>query len=321
MQPNSVVDRIKHQKIISLRGVSQIMRTITSVKNFGYYSVLGFDREPFATSPDPEFFYPSKQHEAVLTNLLIELRLRRGLSVVFGDIGTGKTTLSRKLLHELNRRGDMIFHMILNPAFSGESSFLTTLVRNFDIDLPRGLDLRTADIMELRDLIEQYLIEKTLEEERTIVLVIDEAQKLDLATLETLRILLNFETNDHKLIQLVLFGQLELYSKVIHMSNFLDRISFKYTLNPLDVFETKALIEFRVTKAGYHGLHRLFLDEAISEIYTYTKGYPRKINMLCHKVLKELVVLGQEIVDGALVRGVISKEQSWAGAISSTEVI
>jgi general secretion pathway protein A len=295
------------------------MRAIASHKQLGYYSVLGFDREPFATSPDPEFFYPTKQHETVLTNLLIELRLRRGLSVVFGDVGTGKTTLSRKLLHELNKRGDMIFHMILNPSFNGESSFLASLVRNFDIDLPKGLDVKTADIMELRDLIEQYLILKTLEEQRTIVLLIDEAQKLDLATLETLRILLNFETNDHKLIQLVLFGQLELYSKVIHMSNFIDRISFKYTLNPLDVDETKELIEFRINKAGYNAQHRLFLDEAISEIYTNTKGYPRKINMLCHKILKELVVQGQEIVDASLVKEVISKDSLWSSAISPTE--
>ena len=100
-------------------------------KTVGYYSVLGFEREPFSTSPDPEFFYPTTQHETVLTNILIELRLRRGLSVVFGDVGTGKTTLSRKLLHELNKRGDMIFHMILDPAFSGEDQFLSSLVRNF----------------------------------------------------------------------------------------------------------------------------------------------------------------------------------------------
>lgn len=280
-----------------------------SAKRIGYYSVLGFDREPFATSPDPEFFYNTRQHENALTNLLIELRLRRGLSIIFGDVGTGKTTLSRKLLNELNKRGDMIFHMILNPAFNGEEQFLSTLVKNFDIKLPKNTELKHADIMELRDGIERFLIEKTLEDNRTIVLVIDEAQKLDLTSLESLRILLNFETNDAKLIQLVLLGQLELYSKVTHMHNFLDRISFKYTLNPLDVKETKELIDFRIAKAGYKGDKKLFLDEAISEIYNTTKGYPRKIIMLCHKVLKELLMQNVECADGLLVRDVIHKEQ------------
>jgi general secretion pathway protein A len=279
--------------------------------NLGYYSVLGFEREPFSTSPDPEFFYPTSQHNTVLTNLLIELRLRRGLSVVFGDVGTGKTTLLRKLLHELNKRGDMIFHMILDPAFRGEAQFLSSLVRNFNIEADDMTNPNSQDIMELRDVIERFFIQKTLEENRTIILLIDEAQKLDLITLETLRILLNFETNDHKLVQLVLMGQLELYSKIVNMNNFADRISYKYTLNPLDVDETAALINFRVRKAGYKGEGRLFLSDAVSEIYNHSKGYPRKINMLCHKVLKELVMQNQTIVDGIFVKDVIQKDQAW----------
>jgi len=279
-------------------------------KTTGYYSLLGFDKEPFSTSPDPEFFYHTRQHDMALTNILIELRLRRGLTVIFGDIGTGKTTLCRKLLHELNKRGDMIFHMILDPTFSGEDQFLSSLVRNFNIDLPGDASLKSRDILELRDAIERFLIQKTLEEKRTIILVVDEAQKLDLATLETLRILLNFETNEHKLIQLVLLGQLELYSKVVHMANFMDRISFKFTLNPLDVKETAELIHFRLNKAGAAKFNRTFFsDEAVSEIYNFTKGYPRKITMLCHKLLKEMVMQNLEIVDGDLVRRILVQEK------------
>lgn len=275
----------------------------------GYYSVLGFKREPFSTSPDPEFFYHTREHDTALTNLLIELRLRRGLSVIFGDVGTGKTTLSRKLVHELNKRGDMIFHMILDPEFSTESQFLMSLVKNFDVKLPKkGRDFNSLDIMELKDEIEKFLISKTLEEKRTIILIIDEAQKLDLTTLETLRMLLNFETNDHKLIQLVLLGQLELYSKVVHMANFMDRISFKYTLNPLDVKETAELINFRIAKAGYKNNQNIFSDDAVSEIFNFTRGYPRKINMLCHKILKELVMSDQNTVNSEIVRSVIAKE-------------
>lgn len=291
-----------------------------SNKSISYYSILGFDSEPFSTSPDPRFFYHTRQHDTALTNLLIDLRLRRGLSVIFGDVGTGKTTLCRKLLHELNKRGDMIFHMILDPSFENEGQFLASLARNFNIDLARDADLKNADIMHLRDAIEKFLIQKTLEENRTIILIVDEAQKLDLATLETMRILLNFETNDHKLIQLVLMGQLELYSKVVHMSNFLDRISFKFTLNPLDVGETKELINFRIAQAGYKGDKKIFLDEAISEIYNHTKGYPRKINMLCHKVLKELVMQNLEIADSTIVKEVIWKEKQFFPTASANSI-
>lgn len=289
-------------------------------KVVGYYSVLGFEREPFATSPDPEFFYHTREHDLALTNLLIELRLRRGLSVIFGDVGTGKTTLSRKLLHELHKRGDMLFHMILNPAFSSEHQFLESLVRNFDIPTPGSFNLKTGDIYQLRDLIEKFLIQKTLEEGRTVVLIVDEAQKLDLTTLESLRVLLNFETNSHKLIQLVLLGQLELYAKVVHMSNFLDRISFKFTLNPLDVKETRELIEFRIRRAGFSGQYRLFSDDAVSEIYVQTKGYPRKITMLCHKVIKNLVIEDKRSADYDFVRMVCERDRQWLSATNSQDI-
>lgn len=274
-----------------------------------YHTILGLQKEPFSTSPDPDFFYLTKEHEMALTTILIELRLRRGLTVIFGDIGTGKTTLSRKLVQELKKRGDMIFHMILNPSFSGEKQFLISLSRNFNVELSIHADPTKLELMDLREAIEKFLIEKTVEEKRTVILIIDEAQKLNLTTLETLRLLLNFETNEYKLIQLVLLGQMELYSKVVHMANFLDRISFKYTLNPLGARETKELINFRLQQAGASLNHHYFADEAISEIYNYSRGYPRKITMLCHKIVKELAIQNKIIADRVLVRDVIEKEQ------------
>ncbi len=90
-----------------------------------YFKVLGFEKEPFSTSPDPDFFYLSKEHESALTNILIELRLKRGLSVILGDVGTGKTTLSRKLIQELKEREDVAFHIILDPSFENEFLFLS----------------------------------------------------------------------------------------------------------------------------------------------------------------------------------------------------
>ena len=229
--------------------------------------------------------------------------------------------LSRRLIQELRQRGNMIFHIILNPSFVDERQFLTSLVKNFNVDFPFHVDPSREDILNLRDAIQKFLIEKCVNERQTVVLVIDEAQKLNLATLETLRILLNFETNEYKLLQLILLGQVELYPKIMQMPNFLDRISFKYTLNPLDAQETKELILFRMKQAGYNSTMPLFSDEAFSEVYSYTRGYPRKITMLCHQVLKELIMQNKPVVDREIVRDVIAKEQQFmqAGGLAMTK--
>ena len=276
-----------------------------------YYTLLGFEKEPFSTSPDPLFFYLTKEHDMALTNILIELHLKRGLSVIFGDIGTGKTSLSRLLVQELRKRSNMLFHILLNPVYEDERQFLTALIRNYGIDGLFNIDPAKCDVLELRDAFEKFLIQKAIEDKQTVVLIIDEAQKLDMSMLETLRVLLNFETNEHKLLQLVLLGQVELYPKIVNMPNFMDRISFKYTLNPLDVKETRELISFRVKTAGYNSRMDLFLDEAVSEIYNYTRGYPRKITKLCHQVLKELILQNKHAVDRILVRDVIAKEEQY----------
>ncbi|MCM8781113.1 MAG: AAA family ATPase [Candidatus Omnitrophica bacterium] len=271
-----------------------------------YYKILGFEKEPFSTSPDPEFFYLSKEHETALTNILIELRLKRGLSVILGDVGTGKTTLSRKLIQELKERQDFIFHIILDPSFENDCLLLVSLVKNFEIDVVSTTN--PANIVDLRESLERFLFQKGVNEDKAIVLIIDEAQKLNSASLELLRVLLNYETNEFKLLQLILLGQLELHSKIMNIPNFLDRISFKYTLNPLDFEETKEMIEFRIRQAGYKANMHLFLDEAIEQIYQYSRGYPRKITMLCHRALKDLVMKNKYVVDANSVRELIEEE-------------
>ena len=269
-----------------------------------YFKILGFKEETFSTSPDPDFFYLSREHENALTNVMIELRLKRGLSVILGDVGTGKTTLSRKLIQELKEREDCIFHIILDPSFESENLFLTSLVKNFEINALHP----SATIIDLRDALRHFLFQKGVTEDKTVTLIIDEAQKLSESSLEILRLLLNYETNEFKLLQLVILGQLELYSKIMNIPNFFDRISFKFTLNPLDFEETKEMIEFRVRQAGHKAGMRIFLNEAIKEIFQYSRGYPRHITMLCHRALKTLVLKQKFVVDGALVREIIDEE-------------
>ena len=161
------------------------------------------------------------------------------------------------LIQELKQREAFIFHMILDPSFDNEQLFLTSLSRNFDIDIENG---KSFTILDLRESLERFLFQKGVEEGKTTVLIIDEAQKLTENSLEILRTLLNYETNEYKLLQLVLLGQMELHYKIMNMQNFFDRISFKYTLNPLNFEETKEMVEFRIRQAGYKSSMYLFLD-------------------------------------------------------------
>lgn len=266
--------------------------------------MLGLEREPFSTSPDPDFFYQSREHRTALTNVLIEFRLKRGLSVILGNVGTGKTTLSRKLFQMLNSREDIDFYMILDPTYETEYLFLSALTKTFGIEITAV----QPTIVTLKEEIKRYLFQKGVNENRTIVLLIDEAQKLNSTSMEVLRILLNYETNEFKLLQLVLLGQTELLPQLVNTKNFIDRVSLKYTLGPLDEQETREMIGFRIEKAGYQGREKLFAEEVFKEIYGYTHGYPRQIAMLCHKVLKAIVMKNKPVVNKEVVKEVIDSE-------------
>lgn len=272
-----------------------------------YFKVLGFNKEPFSTSPDPEFFYLSKEHETALTNILIEIMLKRGLSVILGDIGTGKTTLSRKLIQELKGRENFMLYIILDPSFENEEIFLASLASNFEIGNISSSATHPA-ILGLRESLERFLYQKGVNENKTVILIIDEAQKLNERSLEILRVILNYETNQFKLLQLILLGQMELHPKIANIPNFFDRISFKYTLNPLNLDETREMIEFRIRQAGYKANMHLFLSDAINEIYQYSRGYPRQIIMLCHKAIKYLVMNNKFVIDAGLIKELIDEE-------------
>lgn len=269
-----------------------------------YYSVLGLHKEPFSNSPDPEFFYESNEHKACLMRVLVEIRLRRGLSVILGDVGVGKTTLSRKLFQMLKERPDILFYMALDPTAQSEELFLESLVRTFNI---QDEIKPQASILDYKEAIKKFLFQKGVEENKTIVFVVDEAQKLNPASLEMLRVLLNYETNEYKLLQLVLFSQLELLPRIKEIKNFFDRIVLKYVINPLDEEETKDMINFRLQKAGFDSELKLFTDEAISEIHHFSQGYPRRINLICHNALRNLITSNKTAIDANLIRELIAR--------------
>ncbi len=168
-----------------------------------YYWSLGLNKEPFSTSPDPTLFYASEAHKAALYRLQVSIKLKRGMSLILGDVGTGKTTLSRRLFQEIKKEKNVSSHLMLNPFYETEAEFLAALLKLFRI-VP---ETETPSIVESLELIERFLYEKGINEEETVVLLIDEAQRLSSASLELLRALLNYETNEHKLLQLILMGR------------------------------------------------------------------------------------------------------------------
>ncbi len=219
-------------------------------------------------------------------------------------MGVGKTTLSRKLLREFAQRPDIIYTVIFEPTYENEKAFIADLIGHFAIDFDSG----AASLIECKHALKDFLFRKGIEEQKTVVLLIDEAQKLSLASLEVLRGLLNYETNEYKLLQLVLLSQLEILPELKKMPNFLDRVNFKSLLLPLSEEETYELVKFRLKEAGYKREKPLFSLQALQEIYRVTNGYPRKITLLCHQLLKELVMRGLKEVSRAMVQELHLKE-------------
>ena len=268
----------------------------------GYYRVFGLEEEPFSTSPDPAFFYESAEHREALLRLEIAVKLKRGASLLLGDIGTGKTTLARKLFLTFQDREKYEFSMILDPGTESEHDFLASLLDVF------GIKPEVNSIYGCRKAIEAHLFQKGVAEGKTVILLIDEAQKLTPTAIEVLRTLLNFETNKFKLLQLVLFAQSEILPHVREIQNFWDRLALKYVLNPLSLKETKQIIEFRLRQAGYQKAKPLFSDGAIDLIFHHTGGCPRRIMMLCHNALENLIVKNRPTVESESIRELISEE-------------
>lgn len=270
-----------------------------------YYKLLGLEREPFSTSPDPHFFFLSAAHRAALYRLRIAVKLQRGLCLVLGDVGTGKTTLSRRLAQLLPQDGPIDLHVILNPYFASDQEFLRALMETFHLEAPEPM----PPVRTMLSAIERHLFTRSVEGGRIVTLLIDEAQQLSPSNLELLRALLNYETHDTKLLQLILMAQLEYLPTLRAIRNLWDRVSLKYVLNPLDERETKELITFRLAQAGFVDREPLFRDEAIREIYYATQGYPRRIALLCHDALERLVMDHETVVSTELIKRLIGKER------------
>lgn len=270
---------------------------------FHYFNYLGLEKDPFSTSPDPYYFYPLSQHQSCLNYLEIAIRLKRGANLILGEIGTGKTTLCRKLLQRIDGELFIEPHLMLNPPNVSEKEFLG-LLADF-----MGVDVKGSSCQDISDSIKNHLFLKGVEEGKTIVLIIDEAQKLSFEAIEGLRGLLNYETNEFKLLQLVLLGQLQLKDKLRLMPNFVDRLNYRMQLNPLDFKECCRLIKFRLEKSGITtSSSSVFTGAAVKAIHELSGGYPRKICMLAHKTLEQLIVKGRRRADDKFINEVYNRD-------------
>ena len=264
-----------------------------------YFRILNLKKEPFSNSPDPEFFFHSRQHLECLQKLELSLLLRRGLNVVIGDVGTGKTTLCRQLIRRFSQKEEIETHLILDPLVLNATEFLASVTEMFTgKKLPAG-----SNEWQVKEQIKKYLFRKGVVENKTVVLIIDEGQKIPAFCLEILREFLNYETNEHKLLQIVIFAQKEFEDKIRKYSNFSDRINLYHILKPLNFRDTRLMIKYRLEKSSNSSKNlSQFTIPALWAIYRITGGYPRKIINLCHQSILSMIIQNRSKCSYLLVR-------------------
>ena len=233
--------------------------------------------KPFNLTPDPRFVFLSKHHKEAFAHLLYGINNRSGFIVLTGEVGSGKTTVLRALLSQLDQdhhRTALIFNPPLSPP-----ALLQNINREFDILTD------SSNSSSLLDALTQFLLQQN-DEGRTVVLVIDEAQDLEAPVLEQIRLISNLETDREKLIQIVLAGQPEfgqiLQRKELRQLN--QRIIVRYHLQPMDFPDTVGYVNHRLEVAGRRG-GVIFSRKALKRIYKYSGGLPRLINAACDRAL------------------------------------
>ncbi|MBU0481194.1 MAG: AAA family ATPase [Proteobacteria bacterium] len=259
-----------------------------------YSKHFNLDENPFSIAPDPRYLYMSEKHREALAHLLYGLETDGGFVLLTGEVGTGKTTVCRCLLEQLPE--NITIALVLNPKLTS-LELLATICDELGIDYSPDQTTNKT----LVDKINRYLLEKHAEGRKT-VLIIDEAQNLEIEVLEQLRLLTNLETNQRKLLQVIILGQPELRDILAkpEMRQLAQRITARFHLGPLHRNEVGPYISHRLAVAGHR--KKLFSDRVIGKIYEMTGGIPRLINVLCDRCLLGTYVQGREIVNSPTLK-------------------
>ena len=250
-----------------------------------YEEYYGFVQPPFTLTPDPRFLYRSESHDEAITLLLQAIRRKEGFIVLTGDIGTGKTTICRALLEQLDTA--TFTSLVLNPFLSVEELIREVLL-DFGVvsrDAVRSGRIATASKHELISTLHEFLL-SLMPIKGSAVIIIDEAQHLSAQVLEQIRILSNLETNESKLLQIVLVGQLNLLGVLAdaELRQLDQRISIRAALKPLNRQEVEAYVAHRLWVARGSSAVQ-FESEALDLVDRFTGGIPRIINLLCDRAL------------------------------------
>ncbi len=259
-----------------------------------YKDYFRFTEMPFSIAPDPRFLYLSAQHRDALAHLLYGVQGDGGLVLLTGEVGTGKTTLCRCLLEQINAGCEVAY--ILNPKMSA-AEMLSAMCDEFHIAVVPG----TTSIKVHVDALNAHLLQVN-EQSRRAVLIIDEAQNLDPAVLEQLRLLTNLETSTRKLLQIILIGQPELQDMLRRpeLRQVAQRIVARYHLSHLEPRETAAYVAHRLSIAG--SLAPLFPRHVLAMIHRRSGGVPRLINLVCDRALLGTFAQGTLRVNAATLR-------------------
>jgi len=257
-----------------------------------YLEYYGLKEPPFDITPNPRFLYFSPKHREALNHLLYGIRERKGFVQLTGEIGAGKTTLCRAMLEQLGDR--FATALILNPVLDADQ-MMKAIAMEF------GLSVKGMDRLEAVAALNEFLLSQA-EQGKDAVLIIDEAQDLTHDLLEQVRLLSNLETDDRKLLQIVLMGQPELRGRLDdpRLRQLRQRISVRYHLRSLRRPEMHQYIHHRLQVSGGQGAP-YFTAAAIWRIYRYTQGIPRLINTLCDKCLLAAFVQERDEIDFRLV--------------------
>jgi general secretion pathway protein A len=265
-----------------------------------YEQYWGLSESPFSGTPDPRFLYLSEKHQNALTLLTYGVTSNKGAVMLTGDVGLGKTTLSRKLLGELNDRDYkvvLIVHPVLTPV-----GLLREILQQLEVPEEEIPKQRQPLVHLLHETLLKYYQQK-----QQVVLVIDEAHLIrDRQTFEELRLLLNFQLNDRYLMSLVLLGQTELRDKVERIPALKQRLAVRAHLPPLNLIETSEMVRYRLSAAWLDvQKNNPFTPEAINELYKYTRGYPRVICQVADTALLMGMVEKTRRIDDFLMHSVI----------------
>lgn len=259
-----------------------------------YLEYWGFIEFPFENVPDPKFFYLSNSHEEALSRLIYAVRMRKGGAMLSGDVGCGKTTLTKVAIQELSGSTYDIA-LLINPKLE-PLEFLQEVLYQFGIS-----EVPETKVKCLRLLNDRML--ENMKSGKETLLMVDEAQLLTSSTLEEIRLLLNFQLNDRFLITILLLGQPELKDKVRNVQQLDQRLAIRYHLAPFDLEDTGRYIEFRQTKAGRSS--SVFTREAVARVFEHSKGVPRRINNICDLSLLIGFSKNAGEIDPKIVEGII----------------